>query len=101
MVAAGNNRHKLRRAHRVRYQAKYQVKKQVSLKKKKSASSKSASSATSKSASHSKKAETPWNSAKDQQLASFMSSWGATMNQKYVKYTPNNPGDVYGIKSSE
>lgn len=67
-------------------------------KEKKTASSKSASSATSKSTSHSKKAETPWNSAKDQQLASFMSSWGATMNQKYVKYTPNNPGDVYGIK---
>ncbi|MCI6270954.1 MAG: DUF4767 domain-containing protein [Lactobacillus delbrueckii] len=65
---------------------------------KKSASSQSASSATSKATSHSKKAETPWNSAKDQQLASFMSSWGASMNQKYVKYTPNNPGNVYGIK---
>ena len=65
---------------------------------KKSASSQSASSATSKATSHSKKAETPWNSAKDQQLASFMSSWGASMNQKYVKHTPNNPGNVYGIK---
>lgn len=64
----------------------------------KSASSQSASSATSKATSHSQKAETPWNSAKDQQLASFMSSWGASMNQKYVKYTPNNPGNVYGIK---
>lgn len=64
----------------------------------KSASSQSASSATSKATSHSQKAETPWDSAKDQQLASFMSSWGASMNQKYVKYTPNNPGNVYGIK---
>lgn len=79
-------------------QSKVSSKKASKFKEKKSASSKSASSATSKSTSHSKKAETPWNSAKDQQLASFMSSWGATINQKYVKYTPNNPGNVYGIK---
>lgn len=78
--------------------SKVSSKKASKSKEKKSSSSKSASSATSKSTSHSKKAETPWNSAKDQQLASFMSSWGATMNQKYVKYTPNNPGNVYGIK---
>lgn len=57
-------------------QSKVSSKKASKSKEKKTASSKSASSATSKSTSHRKRPETPWNSAKDQQLASFMSSWG-------------------------
>ncbi|MGO2300012.1 DUF4767 domain-containing protein [Paucilactobacillus nenjiangensis] len=52
-----------------------------------SQSSKSSSSSTSSS---DKKASTPWDSNKDQQLSDFINQWAPTMGQTYSKYDGTN-----------
>ncbi|WP_297079827.1 DUF4767 domain-containing protein [uncultured Enterococcus sp.] len=37
-----------------------------------------------------------WNAQKAQELATFMTSWGTTMQQTYQAYTPGNNVDFYG-----
>lgn len=44
------------------------------------------------------KSDVPWNQEKDQELNTFMDSWGKTMNQTYKQYSPNNNVDLYGLK---
>lgn len=38
-----------------------------------------------------------WNTVKSQKLASFMQSWGNTMNQQYKSYGPGNNTNFYGL----
>ena len=37
-----------------------------------------------------------WSAQKAQELATFMTSWGTTMQQTYQAYTPGNNVDFYG-----
>lgn len=39
-----------------------------------------------------------WNAQKAQELATFMTSWGTTMQQAYQAYTPGNNVDFYGTQ---
>ncbi len=47
-------------------------------------------------ASHTQATKATWNETKSKQLATFMTNWGASMNQSYDAYTPDKPGDFYG-----
>lgn len=47
-------------------------------------------------ASHTQATKPTWNETKSKQLATFMTNWGASMNQSYDAYTPDKPGDFYG-----
>lgn len=38
-----------------------------------------------------------WNDDKANQLASFMATWGEGMGQTYQSFTPEAPGDMYGV----
>lgn len=38
-----------------------------------------------------------WDANKSAQLAEFMANWGEDMGQTYQSFTPDSPGDMYGV----
>ena len=38
-----------------------------------------------------------WDADKSAQLAEFMANWGEGMGQTYQSFTPDSPGDMYGV----